>query len=186
MSKNKLIKGIEICIVLIIILMVCIKIKEKQNNELISTVSEGTLLLGGMSIFSEEYKGELESSEIRQKIQELIKEDIPELYKETKKYDDEKIKEYYSEHTSEIKKKFGIKNETEFVDFANIIKKAKIDFNKWDKVEAKPETFVSKLENENYAYIEFDTIYKDGNKMSFALKIANTTINSLRYILIAK
>lgn len=188
MDKKKLIIAIMFCLVLLIIFVCIVYEHDRKPSDVVidGTKMEGILELSGMSVFSEEYTGELESSEIRQKIQKFVKEDIPELHENIKRSNEKKLKEYYAENAKVIKNKFGIQSEAEFVDFASKINKSNINFNKWEKVEVKPESFVAKNEKDNYAYVEFDAIFENGNKMSFTLKIANKKTMTTKYILTAK
>jgi len=186
MSKKKLIIGIGICIALIIVLNIFIKIKENQNSENEILLPEGKLLLSGMSVFSEDYIGEFKTKEIGDKIQELVKTDIPILYTDIRKMEENELKQYYKENDVELKKKFGIQSEDEFVDFANKIKDTKTDLSTCYKLKINKESFETRKENSNYAYVEFDVVFENESTMKFSIYIANQKVMSPQYILNVK
>lgn len=188
MNKKKIVIGIVICFVLLMILSFLMSIEKENQNEssMDGTTLEGQLLFSGMSVFSEKYIGDIKTSEITQRMQELIKKDIPELYEDIKKYDESKLKEYYSENTVEIKNKFGMQSENEFINFANVIKETDVDLNAWAKLKFNRESFIENSENTNYAYVEFEVIFKDEEKMTFSMYVANRKIMSPQFIFSAK
>lgn len=184
MSKKKVVIGIVICFVLLIVLNSLINVEEEDPTagSIDGTTLEGQLLLSGAVIFSEEYVGDIETTEIRQKIQELVKVDIPELYENIKKHDENEIKKYYKEKEVELKNKFGIQSEDEFVNFANKVKQSNIDLNSWREIKVNKESFIDRSEMANYAYVEFDVIFEKEQKMTFSLYIANRKIANPQYI----
>lgn len=188
MDKKKIVIGITICFVLLIILSILISFEKKTQlkGHVDGTTVEGQLLLSGMSIFSESYNGDIKTKEITQKMQQVIKTDIPELYESIKKLDEKKLRKYYNDENTMIKNKFGIQTEEEFIDFSNKISKTKIDLNTWHKIKINRESFLEKSEKTNYAYVEFDVVFKNEEKMSFSLYIANRQIMSPQYIFSAK
>ena len=83
MDKKKIIIGILICIFLLIgLALLIVRIKGTPTG---GDTLEGQLLFSGMGVISENYGGEFKTSEITQKIQDFVKNDIPELYKNIKK-----------------------------------------------------------------------------------------------------
>lgn len=188
MSKKKIVIGILICIVLLIALNLLINNEKKSQNggTMDGTTIEGQLLFSGMSVVTENYTGDFETREITDKIQELVKKDIPELYENIKKLDEEELKKYYSENQTSIKNKFGIQSEEEFINFSNKISQTKIDLGAWHKVKINKGTFLSQSDKTNYAYMEFDIVYENEEKMSYSLYVANRKLMSPQYIFSAK
>ena len=86
MRKKKIIILIMllICIVGIISIIVVVN-NLKVNHSIDGRTAENQLLLNGFGVFSEKYTGTLKTSEIMEKISELVKNDIPELYSKIKK-----------------------------------------------------------------------------------------------------
>ncbi len=171
MNKKKIIIGILICIILLITLSLLIKVI--TGNPTGGNTLEGQLLFSGMGVISENYTGEFETKEITQKLQDVVKKEIPELYKKIKKMDENKLKQYYNDEKNELKEIFGIQSEEDFIAFSNKISQTKIDLNSWDKIKVNRESFVAKSDKNNYAYLEFDLLFKNEEKISFSLYIAN-------------
>lgn len=177
MNKKKIIAGIIICFILLITLIIINFLMKEEQTQIGLSIEgrsvEGQLLLSGISVFSEKYIGSLETSEITKRMQEFVKKDIPELYENIKDYDEQGLKKYYNENNLEIKNKFGLLNEDEFMTFGNMIKDTDIDFNIWYKLKIDRESFIAQVENENYAYVEFEVIFEDEQKMRFFVYVAN-------------
>ena len=93
MNKKKIIIGILICIILLIALSFLIKVI--KGNPTGGNTLEGQLLFSGMGVISENYTGEFETKEITQKLQDVVKKEIPELYKNIKNMNENKLKQYY-------------------------------------------------------------------------------------------
>lgn len=145
------------------------------------------LLLSGVGVFSEKYTGKIKTTEITQKLQELTKQDIPDLYKEVKNYKDSKLQKYYEENSSDIKEKFGIQTADEFVEFIKGIKESNINLKTWYKLNVKSDTFIEKSEKSGYSYVEYDVSYgEDEEKITFALYIAERNITPMYIIDIVK
>lgn len=184
MDKKKIIIGILICIFLLIgLALLIVRIKGTPTG---GDTLEGQLLFSGMGVISENYGGEFKTSEITQKIQDFVKNDIPELYKNIKKMDENALKKYYNDEQKVLKETFGIQSEDEFITFSNKISQTKIDLNSWQKVKVNRESFESKSDKTNYAYLEFDIVFENEEKMSFALYIANRKLTLPQFIFSAK
>ena len=188
MSKKTFIIAIVICLVALGILVYIVVDHNRKPSDVVIDGSEleGVLSFSGLSVFSENYIGDFESKEITAKLQELIKEDIPKLYENTRKLDDKEVKKYYNDNQTSIKNKFGIQTEEEFINFSNKISQTKIKLNSWDKVKVNQDSFISQSDKTNYAYMEFDVIYENEEKMSFSVYIANRKLMSPQFIFIAK
>ena len=188
MSKRTFIIAIAICLVLLsIFAFILIDHNRKPSDVVIDgSEMEGVLSFSGMSILSENYDGDIETKEITQKLQELVKNDIPELYENIKKLDEKGLKKYYSDNQTSIKDKFGIQTEEEFINFSTKIIKTKIKLNTWDKVKINKESFVSQCDKTNYVYVEFDVIFKNEEKMNFSMYLANRKLMSPQYIFSTK
>lgn len=187
MNKKKIVTGIIICFILLITLIILnFLIKDEEQTQIGLSIEgrsvEGQLLLSGISVFSEKYIGFFETSEITQRMQEFVKKDIPELYENIKDYDEQGLKKYYNENNLEIENKFGLLNEDEFMSFANMIKETEIDFSIWYKLKIDKESFIVQSENANYAYVEFEVIFEDEQKMRYFAYIANGSITTPQYI----
>lgn len=187
MNKKKIVTGIIICFILLITLIILnFLMKDEEQTQIGLSIEgrsvEGQLLLSGISVFSEKYIGFFETSEITQRMQEFVKKDIPELYENIKDYDEQGLKKYYNENNLEIENKFGLLNEDEFMSFANMIKETEIDFSIWYKLKVDKESFIVQSENANYAYVEFEVIFEDEQKMRYFAYIANGSITTPQYI----
>ena len=188
MGKKNIAIAIMICLVLLIIFSYIVIDHNRKPSDVVIDGSkmEGILSFSGMSVLSEKYNGDIESKEIMQKLQELVKEDIPELYENIKKMDEKELKKYYSDNQTSIKDKFGIQTEEEFINFSTKISKTKIKLNTWDKVKIKKESFVSQSDKTNYVYVEFDVIFENEEKMNFSMYLANRKLISPQYIFSTK
>lgn len=188
MSKKTFIIAIVICLVILGILVYIVADHNRKPSDVVIDGSEleGVLSFSGLSVFSENYTGDFESKEITAKLQELVKEDIPKLYENIRKLDDKEVKKYYNDNQTSIKNKFGIQTEEEFINFSNKISQTKIKLNSWDKVKINKETFLSQSDKTNYAYMEFDIIYENEEKMSYSVYIANRKLMSPQFIFSAK
>lgn len=181
MNKKKIIIGILICIVLLITLSLLIKLI--KGNPTGGNTLEGQLLFSGMGVISETYKGEFETKEITQKLQEVVTKEIPELYKNIKKIKDEnRLKQYYNDEKNELKDIFGIQSEEEFITFSNKISQTKIDLDSWQKVKINRESFKAKSDKTGYAYLEFDVLFKNEEKISFSLYLANRKLTLPQFV----
>lgn len=180
MNKKKIITGILVCIFLIIILSLLIIVINVLSTD--ENTVEGQLLFSGMGVISENYTGDFETKEITQKLQEIVKKDIPELYENIKKLDENKLKQYYSDNKKELKETLGIQSEDEFITFSNKLSQIKIDINSWQVVKVNRESFLAKSEKANYSYLEFDIVFKNGEKISFSSYIATRRLMSPQFI----
>lgn len=184
MKKKKILIAILVCILLLVILLVLVNLKKgpAADGPMDGTTLEGRLILSGATVFSEDYYGEITSKEIVAKMQEVVKEDIPELHKTVKNYNDSKIKKYFKKNESDIKNKFGITNEDEFVKFANYVKNTEIDLDSWDFVKFDKDSFVGKSDKSEYAYVKFKVIYKDEQSMEYHVYVTNRLAVKPQYI----
>lgn len=188
MSKRTFTIAIAICLVLLsIFAFILIDHNRKPSDVVIDgSEMEGVLSFSGVSVLSENYDGDIETKEMTQKLQELVKKDIPELYKNIKKMDEKGLKKYYNDEKVGIKEKFGIQTEEEFISFSNKISQTEINLNTWHKVKIDPKSFIEKSDKTNYVYVEFDVIFKNEEKMRFSMYVANRKLMSPQYIVSAK
>lgn len=188
MSKKKLVIGLLICLVLLAPLLYMLYEESRKPSDVVIDGSEleGVLGFSGVSVFSEKYTGDFESKDITAKLQEVVKEDIPKLYENIKKLDENEMKKYYNDNKTSIKNKFGIQTEEEFMNFSNKIRQTKIKLNTWDKVKIKSGTFVDKSDKTNYVYVEFDVVFESEERMSFSMYVANRKLMSPQFIFAAK
>lgn len=192
MNKKRIFILIIICLILLMALLIALTVFQTSSEEdptaghIDGSEMEGLLTFSGMGVFAEKYTGEFETKEITAKIQELVKEDIPELYENIKKLDENKLKKYYNDNEKSIKDKFGIQSEEEFINFSNTIGKTKIKLNTLQKVKINKDSFLSQSDKANYAYVEFEVIFKDEEKMTFSMYVANRKIMSPQFIFRAK
>lgn len=185
MNKKRFIVIIGLILVIILVLGFVIKdMYNTQTDHLIDgPTAKGQLLLSGIGVFSEKYTGNIETKEITQKIQDLTKQDIPDLYKDVKKYNDSKLEKYYEKNASDIEEKFGIQTLEEFIKFTKSLKEANIDLKTWYKAEIKRDTFIDKSKKDNYAYVEYEIVFKNEETIRFSLYIAKITTMMPNYII---
>lgn len=162
--------------------------KLEQNSSFVDLDINGKteknqLLLSGVGVFSEKYTGSIETTEINHKLQDLTKQDIPNLYKKVKNYKDSKLQKYYEKNSLDINDKFGIETADEFVEFIKDIKESNIDLKTWYKLSVKSNTFVEKSKKSGYSYIEYDVSYENEEKITFSLYIAERTNITPMYII---
>lgn len=136
--------------------------------------ADDQLLLSGIGTFSDKYTGKLTTTEIREKIEKLTKESIPNLYNEIVDLDASGLKKYYENNYENIKEKFGQTDFEAFNKFAEKLQNISVDINSWYSVVIKTDTFVSEVdENHSYAYVEYKVIFENKDELSFSMYIAN-------------
>ena len=133
------------------------------------------LLLNGFGVFSEKYSGAYKTSEIIGIFNTLIKEDLSNLYKDIRKYDDNKLEKYYNENADSIRLKFGKATLEEFKIFAKDLQNTSVDLNKWYSIEINKESFIDISDKRSYAYVEFKLILEDETTVEFTAYISKYT-----------
>lgn len=180
-------KKIKIVIIILIILTVCvltklITLKMSYNDEAKVSADGRTennqLLLNGFGVFSEKYSGNLKTSQISEYFQKNIKEDLPNLYKEVKKYNETKLKEYYEKNVTYIKSNFGITNFEEFKEFSRKVQNINTNLEKWYKININKESFVDNSDLKGYSYVEYNVEYEDDSILNFSAYITQRKENN--------
>lgn len=179
-------KKFKILIIIFIILAICtfiglITIKTLYN-ERPKVAADGRtennqLLLNGFGVFSEKYSGNLKTSQISEYIQQNIKEELPNLYKNIKKCDEATLKEYYEENAMYIKSNFGITSFENFKDFSKKVQNVNVNLKKWYKVNINKETFMDNSDLKGYSYVEYDVEYEDNSILKFSAYITRRKEN---------
>lgn len=177
---------IVIIILTLVILTSCILIKlitlktSYSDGEKVSAdgrTENNQLLLNGFGVFSEKYSGKLKTSQISEYFQKNIKEDLPNLYKEVKKYNEAKLKEYYEKNITYIKSNFGITNFEDFKKFSMKVQNINTNLEKWYKININKESFVDNSDLNGYSYVEYNVEYEDNSILNFSAYITQRKEN---------
>lgn len=179
-------KKIKILIIILIILVICVLVgliiyKASYNDELKvfddGRTEDSQLLLNGFGVFSEKYSGNLKTSQISEYIQQNIKEDLPNLYKDIEKYDESSLEEYYEENKTYIKNNFGLTSFETFKEFSQKVQNINTDLEKWYKVNIDKETFVDTSDLEGYSFVKYNVVYEDDSILNFSAYITHEKDN---------
>ncbi len=179
-------KKFKIVIIIFIILAICtfiglITLKRLYSEETKFSADGRTeknqLLLNGFGVFSEKYSGKLKTSEISKYIQQNVKEDLPNLYKKIKKYNETTLKKYYEKNAEYIESNFGITSFEDFKEFSQKVQKININLKKWYKVNIDKETFVDNSDLKDYSYVEYNVVYEDNSILKFSVYITQRKEN---------
>lgn len=135
------------------------------------------LLLNGFGVFSEKYSGNLKTSQISEYFQKNIKEDLPNLYKDIKKCNEAKLKEYYEKNITYIKSNFGITNFEDFKEFSMKVQNINTNLEKWYKININKESFVDNSDLNGYSYVEYNVEYEDNSILNFSTYITQRKEN---------
>ena len=177
---------IVIIILTLVILTSCILIKlitlktSYSDGEKVSAdgrTENNQLLLNGFGVFSEKYSGKLKTSQISEYFQKNKKEDLPNLYKEVKKYNEAKLKEYYEKNITYIKNNFGITNFEDFKKFSMKVQNINTNLEKWYKININKESFVDNSDLNGYSYVEYNVEYEDNSILNFSAYITQRKEN---------
>ena len=181
-------KKFKIVIIILtrVILTACILIKlitlktSYSDGEKVSAdgrTENNQLLLNGFGVFSEKYSGKLKTSQISEYFQKNIKEDLPNLYKEVKKYNEAKLKEYYEKNITYIKNNFWITNFEDFKKFSMKVQNINTNLEKWYKININKESFVDNSDLNGYSYVEYNVEYEDNSILNFSAYITQRKEN---------
>lgn len=203
MKKNKKAinkKIIIIMIILCIILLIVIPIvlhkykryrvlnsgKYKEVREVKDPKEDGILNLSGFGIFFEEYTGEIMSSDIAYKMEEIVTKKIPRTYDYIKDYDTDELYIFYQNNQRSIYNMYGIDNSDDFIKFGKTIQIGKDNLNDCYRLDVIEDSFNNESEKEGYAYAEFTSSYIDDSTIDFAVYIAKSSDITPQYIITAK
>lgn len=179
-SKKKIfLMLIIICLIVLTTLILSLQIQKRKTNYVVHSSGVGPrndryLQLSGFGVFFDKYKGELSSSDISSKLENITTKEIPELYDTVKEYDDDELKNYYNNNINNMKLLFGKSNYSEFLSFIELIKAQNIDLKTWERLDILKETFLSKCDKEGYSYVEYDVTYSNSGKIRFSLYISKS------------
>lgn len=175
-----------ICVILLVILIAVFR--KKQNEPIVLKQSVNTrtdryLKLGGFGIFFEQYNGELTSSEISKKLEQITTQNLPEMYNEIKNLDEDERKNYFENNSSQIKSDFGIKEYNEFYDFIHKIEQTGIDIKQWDSLMVSKESFKNDSDVLDYAYVEYEVSYNSQQKITYSMYVSKIKTKKTNYII---
>ncbi len=186
MKKGKIITIFLICICLLIVLVLALtKVKQPKVSK-DGTTKKDQLLLSGFAVFSEKYTGDYTASEAIDIFNELIKEDLPGLYKDIKKMNDTKLENYYNENFLTIEKKFGIGSLDEFLTFVKGLKSENKKLDKWYKVIIDTNSFVDNSDKPQYCYFEYELRLENEKSLNFSAYLAHKETKKPRLIISLK
>lgn len=191
-SKSNKKKIILIVIILVILISLMILIvsnrKEKpiaQANPLVNeidTKTDNILNLSGFGTFFDKYTGELKSSEIAKGLKEITINKIPRIYGMIEKYNKSELEKFFNNNSSSIRNMVGIDNQEDFVKFAQGLQNAKVDFNKWDRLDIVTDTFVDESDKDGYAYAEYEVTYINDTVLRFSVYVSKSSTDDVLYI----
>lgn len=166
---------IIVCVICLIGLLILKNSNDSKMPESIDgRTAEGQLLLSGIGTFSEKYTGYYKTKQITEKLEKITKESIPNLYKDIRNMNDQKLEKYYNENSLNIKEQFGKTNIEEFKEFSKKIQSLDVNLNNWYSLNIDKNTFVDKSDKKNYAYAEYTVSYNKDEKIIFSIYIAQT------------
>lgn len=174
MNRKKIIIVVGICLCILMIFPIIKYNNTLKNVESIDGKTEkDQLLLNGLGVFSEKYTGYLKTKQIIEKLNIITKEELPKLYKDIKKYDDNKLENYYKENSVNIKENFGKKDVEEFKEFAKKVQSISIDLNNWYSIDVDKDSVIDKSDKKLYAYAEYKVNFENGESLNFSIYIAH-------------
>lgn len=190
MNKNKIILIIALILVIVtgIYLISSFINSHRKLGDMPESIdgktAENQLLLNGIGIFAEKYTGSLKRTDITADVSTIIKEYIPELYKDVKNKDEKGIEKYYNSNKSEIEERFGIGKLEDFSTFVNGLKSSQVNLNDYYKLNIDKESFIDKYDKD-YAYMECFVTYgeDESEKIDFTLYVAMNTYTDPKYII---
>lgn len=199
MKKVKWNKRAKLIIVLILFLVVLASIlgvalykatAEKRQTAKgrtvnIDTKEDGVLNLGGFGVFFNEYSGQYKSSEIANKLGRVVDTHLPSIYNEVKDLDETKMKAYYDENETTLKKKLGVAEYKEFRDLIDVLLMANLDLTTHYRLDIVKDSFKNKSDRLGYSYVEFEVTYKSEDKIKLAAYISKAFANSPEYSILA-
>jgi len=186
MNKKRIIIGVGLilCLCILMIFPIMKHINISKNMESIDGKTENNqLLLNGLGVFSERYTGYLKTKQIIEKLSLITKEELPKLYKEIKRYDDNKLENYYKENSTNIKENFGKKDFEEFKEFAKKIQNISIDLNNWYSIDVDKNSVVDKSDKTPYAYAEYKVNFENDESLNFSIYIAHKEYTKPAFII---
>lgn len=191
MKDKKLILKVVIILftICVILLVILIAVFQKKQNEpvvlkqSINTRTDRYLKLGGFGIFFEQYDGELTSSEISKKLEQMTTQTLPEVYAKVKDLNEKTRKDYFDNYSSEIESDFGIKEYNEFDNFIHKIEETGIDVEQWESLMVIKESFKNDSDVLDYAYVEYEVSYNNEQKITYSMYLSKVKTKKPNYII---
>lgn len=191
MKKNKKLHRnilIAILIMILILIILTIILMVVKNNidpktKLEDLKGNDVLNLSGFGIFFEQYTGEYKSSEIASHLENVTVDQLPQLYKDIKYANDNKLEKYYKDNLSNIKKYYGKRNLAEFLDFAKKVKKINTNLDNWYRLDVNSDSFINESEKKDYAYVEYTVSFKNDDTLNFSVYIAKKLNKNVSFII---
>lgn len=183
MKRKKIIAvGFILCIFIVLVLLGKNIYDNNVDKPIEGRTEKNQLLLNGIGVFSEKYDGYLESKEIITILENITKQDLPELYKDINRYNDSKLEKYYKKNESMIKDKFGKTNIDEFKEFAKKLQKVTVKLNDWYSLKIDKDSFVEDSDKKSYVYVEYDVKFENGEIQRFSIYISKIRAQNPSYI----
>lgn len=192
LKKRKVITILVVCFLIILaILSVMLysanaykRQTAKGRTPVINTKEDGVLNIGGFGVFFEKYTGQYTSSEIAEKIGDIVSEYLPNVFEQVKDLDEEGLKNYYSENSGTISVRIGNQNYGEFKTLIETLKGTKIDLNTHYRMDALKETFVNDSDRLGYAYVIVEVTYKNDETIQLGVYVAKAAANQNKFIIV--
>lgn len=183
-KRNSIIVVIILCFILGIICIFTQRYlyNSKMEESIDGKTANDQLLLNGLGIFSEKYSGEFKVTDVMKMLNTLAKEDLPDLYNNIKRYDDSKLEKYYTDNSTDIRKKIGKSDFKEFNEFAIKVQNSQVDFKDWDTLNIDKESFVNFSDKTGYAYVEYMISFKNDKNVRFSFYLAHKKSKNIPFI----
>lgn len=118
----------------------------------------------------------LTSSEVIEKLEDIITKYIPELYNTTKDFQKDELKSYYEQNQKFINKKLTISSENEFLELINNLKNLQTEVDLYEYCEyLEDESEINLGESKSTYALIFDVYYRNGNSFKFCLNISKNS-----------
>ena len=178
---------IVICLIGIIVLGYNLREEEQKAVIPVAPVldpkEDDVLNLSGFGVFFEKYSGNLTTSEVSKKLDEITTTILPQIFETVKNYNENELTTYYNENAGMIKESFGIQSKEDFSKFIEKLKLTNLDLNTWYRLDLLKDTFVDISEKNMYSYVEYEVSFKNEQKIKFSLYISRNSNHEPLYII---
>ena len=126
----------------------------------INTKEDGVLNLGGFGVFFDKYSGQFKSSEIAEKMGNVVTLYLPTVKDQIDDLSEAELSDYYTKNASNLKRYFGVMTYEEFKPIAIMLNSTTIDLDSHYRLDVIKDSFTNSTEKMGYAYSEFKISYK--------------------------
>lgn len=151
----------------------------------IDTKEDGVLNLGGFGVFFDKYSGQFKSSEIADKMGNVVTLYLPTVKDQIDDLTEAELSDYYTKNASNLKRYFGVMTFEEFKPIATMLNGTTIDLDTHYRLDVIKESFTNKTEKMGYAYAEFKISYKSEETLTFGAYISKSYTNDPEYLIVS-